>query len=116
MCANELRLWTMRWCTSFYAPIGLKHTQFAEVTCGTIRLKPLNIGALVHISVRRIKIAIACTLLGRPAAVPPGTAPFRCNPRERGYRRLDLKIACTSVTPVTSRFDLNAHDRLAPRD
>lgn len=39
--------------------IGLAHTQFAQATCGTIRLKLLKIGALVTISVRRIKIAMA---------------------------------------------------------
>jgi len=39
--------------------IGLKHTQFAEATCGTIRLKLLKIGALVRVSVRRVKFAMA---------------------------------------------------------
>ena len=39
--------------------IGLAHTQFANATCGTIRLKLLKIGALVRISVRRINIAMA---------------------------------------------------------
>ena len=39
--------------------IGLKRTQFAEATCGTIRLKLLKIGALVRIPVRRIKLAMA---------------------------------------------------------
>ena len=39
--------------------IGLPHTQFAEATCGTIRLKLLKIGALVRVSVRRIKFAMA---------------------------------------------------------
>ena len=39
--------------------IGLLHTQFAEATCGTIRLKLLKIGALVRVSVRRIKFAMA---------------------------------------------------------
>jgi len=38
--------------------IALKHTRFAEATCGTIRLKLLKIGALVRVSVRRIKIAM----------------------------------------------------------
>src|SRR4051794_20605297 len=33
--------------------IGLAHTQFAEATCGTIRLKLLKLGALVRVSVRR---------------------------------------------------------------
>ena len=39
--------------------IGLRHTQFAQATCGTIRLKLLKIGALVRISVRRVKVAMA---------------------------------------------------------
>jgi hypothetical protein len=39
--------------------IGLAHTQFAQATCGTIRLKLLKIGALVRVSVRRVKIAMA---------------------------------------------------------
>jgi len=39
--------------------IGLAHTQFAAATCGTIRLKLLKLGALVRISVRRIKLAMA---------------------------------------------------------
>ena len=39
--------------------IGLAHTQFATATCGTIRLKLLKIGALVRVSARRIKIAMA---------------------------------------------------------
>ena len=39
--------------------IGLRHTQFASATCGTIRLKLLKIGAQVRRSVRRIKVAMA---------------------------------------------------------
>ncbi len=39
--------------------IGLAHTQFAEATCGTIRLSLLKIGALVGFSVRRIRVAMA---------------------------------------------------------
>jgi len=39
--------------------IGLPHTRFADATCGTIRLKLLKLGALVRISVRRVKVAIA---------------------------------------------------------
>ena len=39
--------------------IALRHTQFAEATCGTIRLKLFKIGALMRVSVRRIKIAMA---------------------------------------------------------
>ena len=39
--------------------IGLRFTQFAHASCGTIRLKLLKIGARVTVSVRRIKIAMA---------------------------------------------------------
>jgi hypothetical protein len=39
--------------------IGLTHTQFANATCGSIRLKLLKIGALVRVSVRRISVAMA---------------------------------------------------------
>ena len=34
-------------------------TQFANASCGTIRLKLLKIGARVTLSVRRVKIAMA---------------------------------------------------------
>ena len=39
--------------------IGLRFTQFANATCGTIRLRLLKVGALVTTSVRRIKVAMA---------------------------------------------------------
>ena len=39
--------------------IGLRATRFAKASCATIRLKLLKIGALVRVSVRRIKIAMA---------------------------------------------------------
>jgi len=39
--------------------LGLKATKLADATCGSIRLKLLKIGALVRISVRRVKIAMA---------------------------------------------------------
>ncbi len=39
--------------------IGLPHTRFESATCGTIRLNLLKIGAVVRVSVRRVKIAMA---------------------------------------------------------
>jgi hypothetical protein len=39
--------------------IGLANTIFANATCGTIRLKLLKIGALIRLSVRRVRIAMA---------------------------------------------------------
>ena len=62
MRANQLRLWFAAMAYVLLCAlrrIGLPHTQFAEATCGTIRLRLLKLGALVRISVRRIKFAIA---------------------------------------------------------
>jgi hypothetical protein len=62
MRANQLRLWFASMAYVLLCAlrrIGLVHTQFAEATCGTIRLKLLKIGALVTVSVRRIRFAMA---------------------------------------------------------
>jgi hypothetical protein len=62
MRANQLRLWLASLAYVLLEGlrrIGLRHTQFASATCGTIRLKLLKIGAQVRQSVRRIKIAMA---------------------------------------------------------
>ena len=61
MRANQLRLWFAAMAYVLICAlrrIGLKHTQFARASCGTIRLKLLKIGALVRTSVRRIKLAM----------------------------------------------------------
>ena len=62
MRANQLRLWFAAMAYVLLCAlrrIGLAHTQFAEATCGTLRLALLKIGALVRISVRRIELAMA---------------------------------------------------------
>jgi len=62
MRANQLRLWFASFAYVLLEAlrrIGLRHTQFARATCGTIRLKLLKIGAQVRRSVRRIKVAMA---------------------------------------------------------
>ncbi len=62
MKANQLRLWfsSMAYVLlNELRRIALRHTRFADATCGTIRLKLLKIGALVRRSVRRIKFAMA---------------------------------------------------------
>jgi Transposase DDE domain group 1 len=62
MRANQLRLWFASFASVLIEAlrrIGLRCTQFATATCGTIRLKLLKIGAQVRRSVRRIKIAMA---------------------------------------------------------
>jgi hypothetical protein len=62
MRANQLRLWFASMAYVLLCAlrrIGLAYTQFADATCGTIRLKLLKIGAHVRISLRRIKVAMA---------------------------------------------------------
>ena len=62
MRANQLRLWFASFAYVLLCArrrIGLAHTQFADATCGTIRLKLLKLAALVRISARRIKFALA---------------------------------------------------------
>jgi hypothetical protein len=62
MRANQLRLW---FASAAYVllcalrRVGLANTQFAQATCGTIRLKLLKLAGLVRISARRIKFALA---------------------------------------------------------
>jgi hypothetical protein len=62
MRANQLRLWfaSMAYVLlDALRRIGLAGTRLARATCGTIRLKLLKIGALVRLSVRRVKLAMA---------------------------------------------------------
>jgi Transposase DDE domain group 1 len=62
MRANQLRLWFAAMAYALVCAlrrIALGHTQFVQATCGTIRLKLFKIGALVRVSVRRIKVAMA---------------------------------------------------------
>ena len=62
MRANQLRLWFHSMAYVLVCAlrrIGLHDTAFAQATSGTIRLKLLKIGAVVRISIRRIKVAMA---------------------------------------------------------
>jgi len=62
MRANQLRLWFASMAYVLVCALrrlALQGTRLATATCGTIRLKLLKIGALVRVSVRRIKIAMA---------------------------------------------------------
>jgi len=68
MRANQLRLWFASMAYVLLAAlrrIALAHTQFADATCGTIRLKLLKIGALVTIS-----CAASASPWLRPAPAP----------------------------------------------
>jgi hypothetical protein len=60
--ANQLRLWFASMAYVLIESLrrlALPATDLAQATCGTIRRKLFKIGALVTISVRRIKIAMA---------------------------------------------------------
>lgn len=62
MRSNQLRLWFASFAyvlVSALRRLGLADTQFADATCGTIRLKLLKIGAQVKISVRRVLFSMA---------------------------------------------------------
>jgi hypothetical protein len=74
---HQLRLWFASMAYVLLCAlrrIALHHTPFAKATCGTIRLKLLKIGALVRVSVRRIKVAMASAC---PAAHAWGCAARR---------------------------------------
>jgi Transposase DDE domain group 1 len=62
MKANQLRLWFASMAYVLLESlrrIALQATALADATCGTIRRKLFKIGALVTVSVRRIKLAMA---------------------------------------------------------
>jgi AraC-like DNA-binding protein len=62
MNANQLRLWFASFAYVLLCAlrrIGLAHTQFADATCGTIRLKLMKLAGLVRVSARRIKFSLA---------------------------------------------------------
>lgn len=62
MRTNQLRLWFASMAYVLLCAlrrIGLAHTRFAKATCGRIRTALLKIAALVRVSVRRIKFAMA---------------------------------------------------------
>ncbi len=62
MRANQLRLWfaSMAYVlVDSLRRLALQATEFANATCGTIRRKLFKIGALITISVRRVKLAMA---------------------------------------------------------
>ena len=62
MRANQLRLWFASMAYVLVESLrrrALQATELADATCGTIRRKLFKIGALVTVSVRRIKFAMA---------------------------------------------------------
>ena len=109
MRANRLRLWFASFAYVLLEAlrrIRLRHSQFANATCGTIRLKLLKIGALVRISVRRIKVAMLAAPRRPPrSSLEPGKRPAlsgRVPPRlpVPEARRLLSVLACSGTRPT----------------
>src|SRR5262249_15988756 len=74
MRANQLRLWFAAMAYVLVCGlrrIAFRHTQFAQATCATIRVNLFKIGALVRVSVRRIKIAMASAAPIRTSSPSP---------------------------------------------
>jgi hypothetical protein len=68
MRSNQLRLYFSSFAyvlLTYLRRVGLRGTELARAQCGTIRLKLLKIGALVSVSVRRIRLRMAS---GYPSA------------------------------------------------
>ena len=108
MRANQLRLWFASMAYVLVCAvrrIGLQQTPFSEATCGTIRLKLLKIGALVRISARRIKIAMAS---GCPAAQSLGNC---CRSSQRSRTRARLASLTRSAAARHPRHHSKAHRR-----
>jgi len=62
MRANQLRLYFSSFAyvlLHYLRRVGLKGTELARAQCGTIRLKLLKIGALIRVSVRRVRFQMA---------------------------------------------------------
>jgi hypothetical protein len=94
--------------------IGLDKTNFAKTTCGTIRLQLLKIGALVTISIRRIKIAMASGYL---AAVTLGTCSHSscCRGKRSRFARLARGAASRHPRGIIRRPIGNSSSSLQPQ-
>jgi Transposase DDE domain group 1 len=108
MRANQVRLWFASMAYILICAlrrIGLAHTQLANATCGTIRLKLLKLGGLVKVSARpgedRLRLRMS---IGRRMAPRRGTA--RPRPRLAGLIR--------AAAPRPSPQKPSAHRRKIP--
>ena len=90
MRANQLKLWFASMAYVLICAlrrIGLAHTQFADATSGTIRLKLFKIGALVKISVRRIRLRWLLLAPTPTNGASPQAASLEAHPSEASPQR-----------------------------
>ena len=105
--ANQLRLWFASLAYVLIEAVrrlALQGTQLAKATAGSIRLKLLKLGAIVTVSVRRIKIAIA------------SACPAECSRSPiRGCEASCWKRAFDATRPETAAFpEPQPHEETAP--
>ncbi len=120
MRANQLRLWFASMAYVLVESIrrlGLQATDLANATCGTIRRKLFKIGALVRISVRRVKLAMASgcpykTAFAQPTApsAPPPTPAEQMQTGRQQDREADSR---RTRTPALARIARTPQARLA---
>jgi hypothetical protein len=118
MRANQLRL---RFASFAYVllcalrRIALEHTQFAKPNCVTIRVKPLEIGALVRVSVRRIYQSKAGSRLRLSIAAPvTARAPRSPSPRDdKAWKHVATRCLAGTSRREESRPLRESADRLA---
>src|SRR5690606_1496842 len=84
MRANQLRLWLSSLAYVLMEAVrrlALEGTELAKATAGTIRLRLLKIGAVVTVSVSRIKLASSAPACGSAPPIDPYRHPSatRCS-------------------------------------
>jgi Transposase DDE domain group 1 len=66
--SNQLRVWFSSFAYVLMQALrhhALRHTDWAQAQCGTIRLKLLKVAAQIHVTVRRVRIAFCSTWAGQ---------------------------------------------------
>ena len=115
MRANQLRLWFASMAYVLICAlrrIGLADTDFAEATCGTIRLKLLKIGALVRITVPPHQDRHGLGLPRRRRMGPRRAPPGRRRPGPR-LARLTRAAATRPIRGIINRPTETRHSHPA---
>ena len=114
MRANQLRLWFASMAYILICAlrrIGLAHTQLANATCGTIRLKLLKLGGLVKVSARpgEDRLASACPSADDGASPRHGSPSPSPAARRPDTRRRPATIAAKAIGPPEKDSKLSSN-------
>jgi hypothetical protein len=116
MRSNQLRLYFSSFAyvlLEHLRRVGLRGTELARAQCGTIRLKLLKIGALVSVSVRRIRFRLASGHLHAElfrqvlAILRHGLGPGCARPRPTCTTR----VSCRTTGSACPGGDVRRHER-----